>query len=336
MSATSIGTHTTRPMLETLEERNVPSTVVGNYDNGVWSYTTGSGWSFLTSAQAQQLDVTDNGTVYGKFSDGLWRHTSAGGWSKLSNLNVQSFQVTDDGILYGDFGASGVWRWNTGGGWLQISSQDVATLTVSDADVFYGRFDGAAALGTWRWTASDGWLKLTNNRPNELLSDDAGNLVGRFSTYIMAGQQGTWKWNATVGWSRLSNAAADDIDVSDNGTVFEDRGTAGIWRLGTATGATFQQISPFDAKNSTIFALANGDLYYDWNSSAGVYSGWVYKATTGWVKVVDNSLNAFPVVTGKDGDAFFDHGATGTWHWSPTQAFHQLGGKNPTLLVSQS
>jgi len=326
------------PTLETLEERNVPSTVAGNYADGVWRWDATDGWGKLSAAQASILDVSDGGDVYGKFADGLWRWSDATfTWQKISSLNVTSFQLNSNGVLYGDFGASGVWRWSTNLGWQLISSEDVQSFSVSDADAFFGRFDAAGPQGTWRWTPAQGWLKLSANRPDEILSDDAGNLVGRFSTFIAVGQVGTWRWNPIAGWSRLSTANADDIDVSDNGTVFEDRGATGIWRLTPAVGPpSFTQIGLAAANNSTIFALPNGDLYYDYNSSGGVYSGWVWKATTGWGKIVDNTASAYPVVVGKDGDVFFDAGTSGTWYWSPTKVYSLLGDKNPTLLSSQS
>src|SRR5262245_2513030 len=125
--------HTRRPSLETLEDRLVPSTVAGNFADGVWRFDTSTGWAHISNLQATRLDVDDAGDVYGKFSDGLWRWSAAtASWAKLSSLAVDQFQVTAGGVLYGDFQSSSVWRWAPSTGWMKLSSLDVGLMTVSD------------------------------------------------------------------------------------------------------------------------------------------------------------------------------------------------------------
>ena len=325
-----------RPHLETLEERNVPSTFAGNYIDGVWRWDATDGWGKLSGSQATVLDVSDSGDVYGQFADGLWRWSDATfAWQLLTKLPAESFEVTASGVLYGDFQNFGVWRWSGDGGWMFLTPHDPIRVSVSDADVYYGRFDAEAVRGAWRWSPADGWLKLTNTRPDQIFSDDAGNFIGRFDIFIAAAQQGTWRWNSQAGWSRLSTAATSAVDVSDDGTIYENRGANGLWRMAPG-GAAFSQVTADSASGSTPFALPGGDLYYDYNYSPGNYSGWIYRAATGnWSKIINSTANIYPAVVGTAGDLFLDAGAQGTGYWSAATGYFLLGNQNPTVLASQ-
>jgi hypothetical protein len=331
--------NSSRPNLEHLEDRLVPSTMAGNYTDGVWRYDDIAGWAHISVNKASQLDVDDAGDVYGKFADGLWRwQASTASWMKLSNLSDQQFQVTGSGILYGDFGTVGTWRWSLSDGWMRLTNNDVTLMAVSDSDTFFGRYD-TGTVGTWRWTPTAGWSILSSNRPDQLQADDAGNLVGVYNNYISATQKGTWRWNPTIGWERLSTAAPLAIDVSDNGTVFENRGAGGLWRW-TPASNMFTEISSANMHTaSTLFALPDGSLYLDFDNGSGAtprYNGWYWNAGTGWVEIFPDSTNIYPAVVGKDGDIYLDHSTGGTWQWGPSIAAHQIGILDPTFLASQS
>jgi hypothetical protein len=328
-----------RPHLETLEDRLVPSTVAGNFHDGVWRYDTSAGWTHLSNLQATALTVDDSGDVFGRFSDGLWRWTaSTASWAHLSNLTVQQYGVTSSGNLYGDFGTSGVWRWNSSTGWMQISTLDASLIAVPGSDAFLGRFDEAGAVGTWRWTPTVGWSLLTGNLPDQLQTDAAGDMVGLFGINIATAQRGTWRWSPTSGWARLSTAAPISLSVSVNGAIFEDRGTSGIWRW--APGASsFTQIDSTDASGDAVVAMPDGGLYLRRHASGDTNaSGWYWNGGIGLVKIINDATGILAEGLGKDGDLFFYHfGFNDVDYWSLQVAFGSMTGipNDPTFLVSQ-
>src|SRR5262249_50909249 len=111
--------------LETLEDRNVPSTMAADYTDGLWRWDSTAGCGHISGGHATRLDVDDAGDVYGQFSNGIWRWSASTlGWQKLSDLQATTFQVTAGGVFYGDFGATGLWRWSFAG-WQKLSSNDV-------------------------------------------------------------------------------------------------------------------------------------------------------------------------------------------------------------------
>jgi hypothetical protein len=339
MSGKPLYRHAHRPALERLEDRTVPSTVAGDFStaNGVWRWDSVLGWGHISNMEATQLAVDGAGDVFGKFADGLWRwDATTMGWQKLSGLSVTEFQVTSGGVLYADFGMMGTWRWSFAG-WQQITSQDVSGMAVSDSDAFFGRYD-AGVMGTWRWTPMAGWSLLTGNRPDVLRADGMGDFVGVYNTFIGATMKGSWRWSPTTGWARLSTAAPNTMDVSTNGVVYEDRGSAGIWRYDPSMGSPmFTKISDYWPASFQAFnATPDGSLFFV-DSFTGKYIGWYYNsATASWSNPINTSNTIGQVVTGKDGDQFIDYSTLGVYQWSPTIALRQLGDKIPSVLASQA
>jgi hypothetical protein len=332
--------HTYRPDLETLEDRLVPSTMAGCYADGTWRYDTTAGWAHISNQTAYRLAVDDSGNVYGDYSNGMWRWDAVTtGWQKLSDLVASQIDTTSSGVLYCDFDKAGLWRWSFAG-WQKLSDLDVFSFAVSRNDSFLGRFDEAGAAGTWRWTPTQGWSLLTGNRPDYWVTDAAGDLVGTFKTYIPAGQAGTWRWSPTAGWAHLSTASAR-ISVSDNGTIFEARGVSGLWRA-LPGAVSFTQIDQTDTTNDFLFALPDGTLYdHHWTGAVSqgslVFAGWYFNGSL-WGQVINDTTIIFPNAIGKDGDLFFDSGASGTGYWSLQSPYHTLAGnaQDPQLvLVSQ-
>jgi hypothetical protein len=339
-----------RPVLETLEDRLVPSTVAGSYPDGTWRYDTTVGWSHISTLKATILDVDDAGDVYGKYansmaSDGLWRWDAATmSWAKLSSLTVSDFQVTAGGVLYGNFGSVGTWRWSPTSGWAMLSANHPSLFAVSDSDAFFGRFDSAGSVGTWRWTPTTGWSLLTTNRPDQLRTDSAGEMVGVFSAFIPAGQQGTWRWNPTSGWARLDSVVASHLAVSSNGAIYEDRGSGGLWytkpgamsptQIGTASENVFEMV-----------ALPDGSVVLDRQlGGAGAFNAWYWNPSLqgiGFVQIIagTDTLTIDSYVVGKDGDVFTMEfagtGAAGTGYWSLSSAYHLIGTEFPNPLASQ-
>jgi hypothetical protein len=323
-----------RPVLETLEDRLVPSTMAIDATDGVWRYNTSTGWAHISNMPASELAVDDSGDIYGRFNNGIWRwDASSLAWMKLSTENDATFQGTGGGVLYvslGSLGNEGTWRWSFAG-WQKLSDFGPypGAYTVSNSDVLFARFDHGP-VGTWRWSPSTGWGLLSNSRPNAMHADDAGDFVGTFSSYIASTQVGTWRWNPSSGWARLSTAAPVNMKLSGNGTIFEDRGPAGIWSL--AVGAnTFAQISSTNTHfSSEMIALPDGGLFLELNEgkpgSPQPTSGWYWNASTGWSLFLADASHFSDAAAGADGDVFICENNVSTWLWSPSTPIHPIGG----------
>src|SRR5262249_32757561 len=145
-----------------------------------------------------------------------------------------------------NFGQSGVWRWSASTGWGKLTGLEVGYYTVADSDAFFGNFD-TGSKGTWRWTPTAGWSLLSPAQGDIFCADAAGDLVVSYLAQdIGASLAGTWRWNAIAGWARLSSAAPNNLVVSANGAIYENRGTGGLWYLGVSQSA-FTQISTSSA-----------------------------------------------------------------------------------------
>jgi hypothetical protein len=335
--------HTTRPQLETLEDRLVPSTMAGSYADGVWRYDTTAGWAHISTMKAGHLDVDDAGDVYGKFTNGLWRWSAAtASWAKLSDLPVDYFQVTAGGVLYGNFlsadraSYADTWRWAPSGGWALLSNLFPTDFAVSDSDAFFGRFT-TGVQGTWRWTPSAGWSRLSSSLSSQLCPDAAGNLVVSYrASAIGSAAAGTWRWTPAGGWARLSNAEPWYLAVSDNGAVYENRAAAGLWYLGAGQ-SSFTRISDSNATYSIPIALPDGSLFDHYSADGGkTYNGWYYSAATGsWAKVVNDTTKDGVIMVGKDGDVFLTGVPHGLRRWAPLTAVSQLTARDGYPLMSQ-
>src|SRR5262249_54299981 len=157
------------------------------------------------------------------------------------------------------------------------------------------RFD-TGVVGTWRWTLATGWSLLSSSRPEVLQTDAAGEFVGVYNTYIAPDQRGSWRWSPTSGWARLSTAFSS-MALSANGTVFEDRGDNGIWRLAPGS-STFTRIRSTGFASDTLYALPDGSLYinaYNGTGSKPQFSGYYWNpnlpAGVGFARVIDDTSN---------------------------------------------
>jgi hypothetical protein len=333
------GTHS-RLHLETLEDRLVPSTMAGDYLDGTWRYDSNAGWAHISSLRANFLDVDDAGNVYALYftgpSAGLWRWSAAtASWGKLSDLLPEELQVNSGGVLYGDFGSIGTWRWSPTAGWAKLTAFSPTFLAVSDSDAFFGAFTNGSP-GTWRWTPTAGWSLLSSSLAAVLRTDSAGDFVGYF---MAGGKQSTWRWNPSSGWAHLDDAVLVQLEVSENGTIFEYRRDTGIWRA--APGATtFSRIQSSDSSKFGGFApLPDGSLYVIQQVGTDLhYSGWYWTPSVGGLgllRIISNVDSLTLPVIGKDGDLFFRDFDNGTGHWSLQEPYDLLSALNPRILGSQ-
>jgi hypothetical protein len=325
--------------LEVLEDRLVPSTMAGTYNDGTWRYDTTAGWAHISTLKADILDVDDGGDVYAEYipgnaNNGLWRWSaSTMTWQKLSDLLANRIQVTADGILYGTFGSNGTWRWSPTTGWDKLSGFISNVFAVSDSDAFFGSY-AAGSVGIWRWTTGSGWQLLTSSQSTFVKTDASGDMVALFGT---SGQQGLWRWNPNSGWARLDTVFANSFGVSGNGAIYESRGPGGLWYAAPGD-SSFTEIDSAAQTSANVFALPDGSLYVSRSDGTQINS-WRWSPREqglGFVKIISNSLNIFPVIVGKDGDLFFKDGTTpGTGYWSLNSVYHTISNKTPSFLASQ-
>jgi hypothetical protein len=326
-----------RPTLEQLEDRTVPSTIAGSYTDGVWRWDSSAGWAHLTNMQATILHVDDAGDVYGQYTDGLWRWGASTGWAHLESTSgmgtAKDFQVTSSGVLYADFGTSGIWRWSFDG-WQKISNLAVTSFAVSRSDAFFGRFD-VGVVGLWRWTPTSGWGVLTGNTPDNVQADNAGDFAGIFNTGIASNLVGTWRWSPTTGWARLSTSVPHSVDVTASGAIYENRLTDGLWRW---AGGSFTELTGADGTFAILHPLADGNLFvHFFDASTLTFVGWYWNASTGWSRPFADSTDIIDETPGKSGELFYalDSGG-GTWKWTPTTGVVQLSVMKPDVLGTQA
>ena len=122
-----------KPRLELLqlEDRVVPSTVVGDFSTGVWRYEPSTGWQHLTTAHASLLAAGSNGEVVGEFSTGVWRYKDSTGWQHLTWYDSSQVGISSStyyGEVVGEFQGGGVWEYNDYTGWTQLTSADASHL----------------------------------------------------------------------------------------------------------------------------------------------------------------------------------------------------------------
>jgi hypothetical protein len=326
-----------RPTLEVLEDRLVPSAVVGWYPDGVWRYDTTAGWAHISTEKSTLMYVDGAGDVFGRFSDGLWRWDAATtNWQKLTDELPGEFQVTTGGVVYGSF-PNGTWRWSFDG-WQQISPFQYISSAVSNSDAFFGSYSDGTP-GTWRWTPTTSWSLLSQAVGQALQADDAGDLVAGFG-YGAGSHTSTWRWSPGSGWLFLPPAPAQvfPFSVSANGTIFQDRGAGGIWRA--SPGATsFTQISTSNTHtHSQLYALPDGNLLLGLDNGPGAnpqINGWYWNASSGWHLLPINSVFVGFAID-KVGDVFYGPGDLGTWMWSPSGGAQQIGPASPAILFSQT
>jgi hypothetical protein len=320
------------PHLETLEDRTVPSTMAGNWADGVWRWDSVAGWGHISDQQATQLTVDSAGNVFGTFADGTWRWSAATmGWQKMSELQAEAIGVSSGGVFYGAFGSAGTWRWSFDG-WQQISSLDAEAFVVAGNDTFFGSF-ATASVGTWRWTPTNGWLLMTSNRPDSLQTDPSGDFLGVFQTHIDAAAAGTWVWSSAQGWRRDTTVWAQ-VELGTTGMLLQDRGTLGLWGSLPFVGAA-SSVHLSGSTSDGMWPLANGDFLLVL-ASASASATLFHDSSSGVFNSISANATALSfIVAGKDGDAFLAFAGAGVWQWSSAGGLVLLGGADPTLMASQ-
>lgn len=318
-----------RPVLESLEERTVPSATAANFTDGVWRWDNSVGWSHISNQQATQLTVDDGGNVIGSFADGFWRWNPSSGWALLSNLTTaQDFGVAGNGVIYGDFGANGTWRWDPSFGWGLLSSADPTGITVSRSDSFFGVYD-SPSVGVWNWNPEHSWSLLTQSRPDSFETDDEGEFIGVFSTDVGAALQGTWRWQRNDGFERLSSVVPENLAVSADGTIYEDRGGAGLWQVESGDDE-FQRIT--NQNPTALVPLPEGDLFAIFGNAA-----WYYSASSEeWTPVGIDVTNIEEIAVGLGDELFIDYGAAGGLRYRSFDGNFQISNLDPSNLASQN
>lgn len=348
-----------RPQLqvERLDERLLPTRVAAGFENlgGLWRWTESGGWSQLTTANPDEVDMDDDGNVVASFLGGapagLWRWTESGGWVQLSTFTIieeveLSGSSTSSGhVVVADFGtANGLWRWTTSSGWQQLHTANFENVEVDDNGnvvVDYG------SNGLWRWTEACQWKHLSTLDPFKGSATDAGQMVtlqvddsGAVFSIFNDASLHLWRWipqtacDAQNIWTDLTAALPDPrpshFQVADTGVVyanFSSGASPGLSRW-TLTGG-WVNLTPYQ---SLLFRTsAGGDvLFAQFLASTPVPGTWRWTSSPapGWNQISTEIPSQLTVSA--NGDCYGDYETLGLWRWSEVlQQLIQLSQYNP-------
>jgi hypothetical protein len=313
--------------VERLDDRLLPSTLAADFGgNGLWAWFSGSGsWLQLTTADAAEVDVADNGDVVASFAAGpvgLWRWVAGVGWQHLSAEVPQQVEASAAGEVFADLGAGGLWRWRPAAGWQHLTALDPSQFVVTAGGDAFGDF---GASGVWRWAIAAGWQQLTTLDPQQLA-------LGRVAGELFAdlGAAGVWGWTVGMGWLLLTAADAESLTASDYGALAGDFGPLGLWRWTPGTG--WLHLSALDPVQ--MVAAPGGDLYVTFTSLAGPWRVGINPPFPAWVW---SQLAALPPDGLEASSAFLfgDFSTAGLWRWTFLGGWVQLSPWNAESLSAR-
>jgi hypothetical protein len=212
-----------------LEDRTVPSTLAGNFSDGVWRHTDAHGWQHLSTGNAAIVACASDGSVVAEFNNlgffsGVWRFEDATGWQHISYAKASILDIAAGGHVVGEFQGSGVWRFEDATGWQHLTYADASLLSIDR----YGTVLGEFSSGLWV-DRNNNWILLTSAHASAL--EIAGN------DYVVAEFQGVgvFRFEFTQGWLHLTSADATSVGINDYGTVVGNFSN-GEWRYQDASG----------------------------------------------------------------------------------------------------
>jgi hypothetical protein len=204
---------------------------------GVWEYVDVIGWDQLTAVDATLVTIDANGDVYAEFPGaGVWFYNYGIGWNQLTPYDASLLASNSEGDVVGEFPGSGVWRYDPSAGWQQLTTLDAYAVAIDANGNVAASILGS---GTWMFRNDGSWARLTTLAASSLAFDPNGNLGGEFQGY------GVWLYTGGPGWRRLTPYDATMITTDDNGNLLGEFPGIGVWRYSSTTG--WQQISALDA-----------------------------------------------------------------------------------------
>jgi len=242
---------------------------------GVYRYSTATGWQLLTRAQATSLSVDANGDVVGEFPNyfGVWLYTDASGWTNITQANASQVAIAGNGIVVGEFPKYfGVWRYESSTGWQNLTQNNSTSLAVDANGDVVGEFPGY--FGVWLYTDTSGWTNITQANASELSMSSNGIIVGDFPAYF-----GVWRYESSTGWQNLTQNNATSLGVNSSGDVVgEFPGYFGVWTFSDANG--WQNINTGNATKVDI--ADDGTIFGLFQDPQGI---WTYLTSTGWANI---------------------------------------------------
>jgi hypothetical protein len=266
----------TRPELEVLEARTVPSFVVADFPGyGVYRYDTLTmTWGHLNGHDAATLAVdSTTGDVVATFQGyGTAEWTPATGWRTLTGAEASqlAFSGSDQNVV-GQFGGDGIWAFHPSTGWAQLTAANSSSLSVDAAGDVAAEFPGS---GVWYFAApSSTWTQLTAAEASQVVLGDVGYVVAEFPG------SGVWDVNASDNnWHQINGNDALSLAGSGAGGLvgmsFGGYGTYSYDRFSGQYTRLSYDIANDLATNGTDFAAVcqdNGTFHYDastgqWNA----------------------------------------------------------------------
>jgi hypothetical protein len=234
---------------------------------GVWRFTTGTGWQRLTSADATQVAVDENGDVVADFPGaGVFRFKDATGWQRLTNAFASSVAIAGKGNVAASFSGAGVYRYEDATGWQQLTPASAIQVSIDARGDVAASFSGA---GVYRFEDATGWQQLTSAVASSIAVAGNGNVAANFSG------AGVYRFEDATGWQRLTSAVASSLAIDARGDVAASFSGAGVFRFEDATG--WQRLNA--ATSATQVAITGaGDVLVEF-AGAGLY---LFRDQTGW------------------------------------------------------
>jgi hypothetical protein len=292
----------TRPRLEVLEDRDVPSFMAAEFPGyGVWRCQDGGAWQQLTAANASQVAADSAGDVVGQFpGQGVWLYSSSTGvWTQITSNDAASLAMgySSEPTLHSgtfihvyvaaQFPDQGLWLYNDftviappaqGGGtsqsasWQLLTPSNASTEGVDTNGHVVAEFPG---YGVWLYGAGiNGWQQLT---PSDATSVAIGSTLFDHSRVAATFPgYGVWRFVDTQGWQQLTASDAATVSIGPHGDVAAAFAGYGVWSYldssaaaAAGWGGGWIHLTGANASgvgidaNGNVYGLFNGGIWFD-------------------------------------------------------------------------
>jgi len=268
-----------RPTLETMEGRQLLSTMAASYDGisgtsggTLWHYQQDGGWvspgGFGIAQLANSKDQFGSDEVFARLTDNsIWRYNFATTQWKNTGGSSADMSVASNGINAVSDG--GLWHYQDNGGWTKLGGLSVASII--DSKNPYHREEVFVRLGdsaVWSYTMASGQWRDTGGHVDTMVGAiDGINALAAGSLWHYQDDQG---WTNSGGKGLVTLVDSRNQSVQDE--VFALAGDKSVWSY---TQATNQWVTTGGHLDSMI-ATTNG--------IAGITGGylWRYQDDGGW------------------------------------------------------
>ncbi len=283
--------------------------------NGLYEYTSASGWTKIKSSDPTSFQADAAGDVVAVFSTGIFEYSaSTSTWTRLSASIPADFVLSSAGEVVADFQGNGLFEYSAGSGWTRLSNSVPTSFRVDGAGDVYAGFQGN---GLFEYVTGSGWTRLSNTDPSSFRVDAAGDVFAYF--------QGNGLYVHAVGesWVRLSTNDPISFAVDSTGDLFADFAGEGLYEI--SPGGSWVRIN---TTVPTSFAVNSAGEVVASFSGTGLSE---YTAGSGWTSLNPNQPAAYGVDA--EGDVFAAFSGNGVWMLASGGSWTKLTAGNTTSLA---